>query len=131
MLLGAISCVANQMLWVSVSPACVLAEIALGSLGAGLLHLDPAASTPGAGMRLLPVLLRQNWCGLAVTLGPGMVLMWAAGVAIPWAGPPWPFIALAVGASVLAHGVTGTPPIRPLGGTPPPDDDERKPSYVG
>jgi len=43
--LGATSGVVNQLLWVSEPLACVLAGIALGPLGAGLLHLDPVAST--------------------------------------------------------------------------------------
>ena len=49
-LLGATSGIVNQMLWVSEPLACVLAGIALGPLGAGLLHLDPAASTLDAGI---------------------------------------------------------------------------------
>ena len=99
-LLGATSGVINQLLWVSEPLACVLAGIALGPLGIGLLHLDPANSpvdsgilreaarftlaiaVTGAAMRLPAFWLRQNWRGLAVALGPGMLLMWAAGAAI-------------------------------------------------
>ena len=98
-LLGATSGIVNQLLWVSEPLACVLAGIALGPLGAGLLHLDPAASTldaeilreaarftlaiavTGSAMRLPAFWLRRNWRGLAVALGPGMVLMWLTGAA--------------------------------------------------
>lgn len=99
-LLGATSGIVNQLLWVSEPLACLLAGIALGPLGAGLLHLDPvhssmdagilreaarftlAIAVTGAAMRLPAFWLRQNWRGLAVALGPGMLLMWAAGAAI-------------------------------------------------
>ena len=98
-LLGATSGIVNQLLWVSEPLACVLAGIAIGPLGAGLLHLDPAASTldaeilreaarftlaiavTGSAMRLPAFWLRRNWRGLAVALGPGMVLMWLTGAA--------------------------------------------------
>lgn len=36
----------------------------------------------------------------------------------------WPFISLAIGASVLAHGITGTPLTRLFGGKPPPEPKE-------
>ncbi len=98
--LGATSGVVNQQLWVSEPLACVLAGVAVGPFGAGLLHLDPAANPldaailreaaritlaialTGAAMRLPAYWLRQNWQGLCVALGPGMVLMWAAGSAV-------------------------------------------------
>ncbi len=98
--LGATSGVVNEKLWVSEPLACVLAGIAVGPLGAGLLHLDPATSprdavilreaarvtlaiaVTGAAMRLPAYWLRQNWRGLAVALGPGMLLMWAAGALV-------------------------------------------------
>ena len=98
--LGATSGIVNQLLWVSEPLACMLAGIALGPLGAGLLHLDPigsaldagvlreaarftlAIAVTGAAMRLPAFWLRQNWRGLAVALGPGMMLMWAAGAAM-------------------------------------------------
>ena len=99
-LLGATSGIINQLLWMSEPLACVLAGIALGPLGAGLLRLDPvqspldagilreaarftlAIAVTGAAMRLPAFWLRRNWRGLAVALGPGMLLMWAAGAAI-------------------------------------------------
>ena len=98
--LGATSGVVNQQLWVSEPLACVLAGVAVGPLGAGLLHLDPATGTvdaailregarvtlaialTGAAMRLPAYWLRRNWRGLCVALGPGMLLMWAAGSAV-------------------------------------------------
>ena len=98
--LGATSGVVNEQLWLSEPLACVLAGIAVGPLGAGLLHLDPAANpvdavilreaarvtlaiaVTGAAMRLPAYWLRQNWRGLAIALGPGMLLMWAAGALV-------------------------------------------------
>jgi NhaP-type Na+/H+ or K+/H+ antiporter len=95
--LGATSGIVNQLLWVSEPLTCVAAGIALGPQGAGLLHLDPmvhsidatilreaarftlAIAVTGAAMRLPAYWLRQNWQGLAVALGPGMILMWLVG----------------------------------------------------
>ena len=95
--LGATSGVVNEQLWISEPLACVLAGVAVGPLGAGLLHLDPAANpfdaailreaarvtlaiaVTAAAMRLPAYWLRGNWRGLAVALGPGMLLMWLAG----------------------------------------------------
>lgn len=92
--LGATSGIVNQLLWVSEPLTCVVAGVALGPLGAGLLHLDPMAhpadaailreaarftlaiAVTGAAMRLPAYWLRRNWRGLAVALGPGMILMW-------------------------------------------------------
>jgi NhaP-type Na+/H+ or K+/H+ antiporter len=98
--LGATSGVVNEQLWVSEPLACVLAGVAVGPLGAGLLHLDPATNkldaaivreaarvtlaiaVTGAAMRLPAYWLTQNWRGLAIALGPGMLLMWAAGALV-------------------------------------------------
>ena len=98
--LGATSGVVNEQLWVSEPLACALAGIAIGPVGAGLLHLDPAVSlmdaaivreaarltlaiaVTGAAMRLPAYWLRRNWRGLGVSLVPGMVLMWGAGSAV-------------------------------------------------
>ena len=98
--LGATSGVVNQKLWVSEPLACVLGGVVIGPLGAGLLHLDPAINpgdaailreaarvtlaiaVTGAAMRLPAYWLRQNWRGLAVALGPGMLLMWGAGALV-------------------------------------------------
>ena len=98
--LGATSGIVNEQLWVSEPLACVLAGIAVGPLGMGLLRLNPATNTTdamilreaarvtlaiavtGAAMRLPAYWLRQHWSGLAVALGPGMLLMWAAGACV-------------------------------------------------
>lgn len=106
--LGATSGVINDRLWISEPLACALAGIALGPLCLGLLRIDPGASdadaallreaarvtlsiaVTGAAMRLPAYWLRQNWRALAVALGPGMLLMAAAGalvgglLALPW-----------------------------------------------
>jgi NhaP-type Na+/H+ or K+/H+ antiporter len=98
--LGATSGVVNEQLWVSEPLACVLAGVALGPLGAGVLRLDPVSNpadgvilreaarvtlciaVTAAAMRLPAYWLRRNWRGLAVALGPGMILMWAAGALV-------------------------------------------------
>ncbi len=117
--LGATSGVVNELLWVSEPLACAAAGVALGPLGAGLLHLDPSASTQdagilreaarftlaiavtGAAMRLPAYWLRQNWRGLAVSLGPGMLLMWAAGALVTSVSLGLPvLLCLVVGAAI-------------------------------
>ena len=117
--LGATSGIVNQLLWISEPLACAAAGIALGPLGAGLLHLDPAAhpadadilreaarftlaiAVTGAAMRLPAYWLRRNWCGLLVALGPGMVLMWLAGSLIGFlAFDLSPLPALLLGAAI-------------------------------
>jgi sodium/hydrogen antiporter len=117
--LGATSGIVNQVLWVSEPLACAVAGVALGPLGAGLLDLDPqespvaaailreaarftlAIAVTGAAMRLPAYWLRQNWRGLAVALGPGMVLMWVAGGVLGHLvfGLPW-LPALLLGAAI-------------------------------
>lgn len=117
--LGATSGVVNEKLWISEPLTCVLAGIAIGPLGAGLLHLDPMSSAldhailregarftlaiavTGAAMRLPAYWLRRNWIGLAVALGPGMTLMWAAGTLVTSVafGLP-PLVCLLVAASI-------------------------------
>ena len=99
--------------------ACVVAGVAVGPLGAGLLHLDPAASTldaailreaarftlaiavTAAAMRLPAYWLRRNWRGLVVSLGPGMLLMWGAGALVTSLSLGLPvLLCLVVGAAV-------------------------------
>jgi len=98
--LGATTGLVNERLWVSEPLACTLAGVALGPAALGLLNLNPGAdawhatvlheaarvtlaiAVTGAAMRLPARWLRANWKGLAVALGPGMVLMWAAGAAV-------------------------------------------------
>ena len=98
--LGATSGLVNERLWISEPLACALAGVVLGTAGFGLLRLDPVASptdaailreaarvtlaiaVTGAAMRLPAHWVRRNWRGLAVALGPGMVLMCAVGAAV-------------------------------------------------
>jgi NhaP-type Na+/H+ or K+/H+ antiporter len=123
--LGATSGVVNEQLWVSEPLACVLAGIAVGPVGAGLLHLDPATNpldasilreaarvtlaiaVTGAAMRLPAYWLRRNWRGLAVALGPGMVLMWAAGALVSAVTVGLP----ALGSLLLGAAIAPTDPV--------------------
>ena len=117
--LGATSGVVNEQLWVSEPLACALAGIAIGPVGAGLLHLDPAANpmdaailreaaritlaiaVTGAAMRLPAYWLRRNWRGLGVSLVPGMLLMWGAGSAVAAATLGLPLLpSLLLGAAI-------------------------------
>jgi len=117
--LGATSGVVNELLWMSEPLACAAAGVALGPLGVGLLHLDPAASTldaailreaarftlaiavTAAAMRLPACWLRRNWRGLAVALGPGMLLMGAAGAMVTALSLGLPaLLCLVVGAAI-------------------------------
>ncbi len=95
--LGTTSGLINERLWVSEPLACALAGVALGPAGLGLLNLDPgndptsaavlteaarvtlAIAVVGAALRVPGGWIAANWRGLAVALGPGMLLMWAAG----------------------------------------------------
>ncbi len=97
---GATSGVVNERLWVSEPLSCALAGVALGPVGLGLLRLDPANSmmdatilreaaritlaiaVTAAAMRLPAYWLRRNWRGMAVALGPGMLLAWGAGTLV-------------------------------------------------
>jgi NhaP-type Na+/H+ or K+/H+ antiporter len=117
--LGTTSGLTNERLWVSEPLACALAGIALGSAGVGLLRLDPthdpasaavlreaarvtlAVSVTGAALRLPAGWARANWRGMAVALGPGMLLMWAAGSVVAAAALGLPVMtALLIGAAV-------------------------------
>ncbi len=99
-LLGTTSGLVNAALWISEPLACALAGVLIGPAGFGLVTLGPdhaqtafpvlqeaarftlALAVTGAAMRLPAGWLRQNWRGLAVALGPGMLLMAAASAAI-------------------------------------------------
>jgi NhaP-type Na+/H+ or K+/H+ antiporter len=114
LVLGAAAGLMNARLWISEPLACVAFGVAIGPLGLRLLTLDPAhnplahdvlreaarvtlaIAVLAAAMRLPRGWLRQNWVGLAVALGPGMLLMWAAGAAImAWCfNLPWIVCAL-------------------------------------
>jgi NhaP-type Na+/H+ or K+/H+ antiporter len=123
--LGATSGVVNEQLWISEPLACVLAGVAVGPLGAGLLHLTPAANTvdaailretarvtlaiavTAAAMRLPAYWLRSNWRGLAVALGPGMLLMWLAGALVSAVTTGLP----ALGCLLLGAAIAPTDPV--------------------
>ena len=119
LLLGTTSGLVNARLWMSEPLVCTIAGIVLGPLVLGLIRIDPS-SDPAAhdffreaarvtlaiavlasAIRLPRGWLRKQWRGLAVALGPGMVLMWGAGtvVAAYALGLPWMTAAL-VGAIV-------------------------------
>ena len=117
--LGSTSGVINERLWMSEPLACALAGVALGPLVVGLVHLDPAhrhfdaailregarftlaVAVTGAAVRLPAHWLRRNWRTLAVALGPGMLLMWAAGALVTAAALRLPLMmCLLVGAAI-------------------------------
>jgi len=95
--------------------------VALGPFGAGLLRLDASADPQAhdflreaarftlaiavlaAALRLPRGWLCGHWRELAVVLGPGMLLMWAAGAAVAYCclGLP-PLICMLVGAIIAS-----------------------------
>lgn len=109
LVLGATSGLVNARLMISEPLVCAAFGVAIGPLGLGLLELHPAhdpvaaaflreaarltlaIAVLAAAIRLPRGWLRQHWGGLALSLGPGMLLMWAAGMlvtafsfALPW-----------------------------------------------
>lgn len=116
-MLGATSGLVNARLWMSEPLICIVAGVALGPHGFGLLRLNPSAeagdllalrevarvtlavTVTAAALRLPKGWLRKHWRGLAVVLGPGMLMMWIAGslAASMILGMP-PLLALLVGA---------------------------------
>ena len=102
LVLGATSGLVNSKLWVSEPLVCAAFGVAIGPFGAGLLRLDPstnpqahdflreaarvtlAIAVLAAALRLPRGWLRGHWRGLAVALGPGMLLMWAAGATVAY-----------------------------------------------
>jgi NhaP-type Na+/H+ or K+/H+ antiporter len=102
LVLGATSGLVNAKLWVSEPLVCAAFGVALGPFGAGLLRLDATADPQAhdflreaarftlaiavlaAALRLPRGWLGSRWRGLAVALGPGMLLMWAAGAAVTY-----------------------------------------------
>src|SRR3954452_3330833 len=109
LVLGATSGLVKSRLLISETLVCAGFGIAIGPLGLGLLDLNPAhdpqaevllreaarvtlaIAVLAAAMRLPRGWLRRHWGGLAVSLGPGMLLMWAAGTAVTAFsfGLPW------------------------------------------
>jgi NhaP-type Na+/H+ or K+/H+ antiporter len=119
LLLGAMSGLVNARLWLSEPLVCIIAGVALGPHGFGLLRLNPSAdaghlvglrevarvtlavTVTAAALRLPKGWLRGHWRGLAVVLGPGMLMMWVVGslAASTVLGVP-PLLALLVGAVI-------------------------------
>ena len=117
--LGATSGLVNSKLWVSEPLVCALFGVAVGPFAAGLLRLDPGADPQAhdflreaarvtlaiavlaAALRLPQGWLGRHWRGLAVALGPGMLLMWAAGATVVYfcLGLP-PLVCVLVGAII-------------------------------
>jgi len=119
LVLGATSGLVNSKLWVSEPLVCAAFGVAIGPFGAGLLRLDASANPQAhdflreaarvtlaiavlaAALRLPRGWLGGHWRGLAVALGPGMLLMWAAGAAVAYwcLGLP-PLVCMLVGAII-------------------------------
>jgi len=119
LVLGATSGLVNSKLWVSEPLVCAAFGVAIGPFGAGLLRLDASADPQAhdflreaarvtlaiavlaAALRLPRGWLGGHWRGLAVALGPGMLLMWAAGAAVAYwcLGLP-PLVCMLVGAII-------------------------------
>ncbi len=102
LVLGATSGLVNARFWISEPLVCLAFGVAIGPLGFGLLRLDPlndpvahdflreaarvtlAIAVLAGAIRLPPRWIRAHWRGMAVALGPGMLLMWAAGSAVAY-----------------------------------------------
>jgi NhaP-type Na+/H+ or K+/H+ antiporter len=100
LVLGATSGLVNSRLWVSEPLVCAAFGVVIGPLCLGWLDLDPrhdpqahaflreaarvtlAIAVLAAAIRLPRGWMRSNWRGLSMALGPGMLLMWAAGTAV-------------------------------------------------
>ena len=119
LILGVTSGLVNSKLWVSEPLVCAAFGVAIGPFGAGLLRLDVAVDPQAhdflreaarvtlaiavlaAALRMPRGWLGRNWRGLGAALGPGMLLMWAAGAAVTYfsLGLP-PLICILVGAII-------------------------------
>lgn len=117
--LGVTSGLVNARLWLSEPLVCAAAGVALGPMGFDLLRIDPGSSpqdaavfrevarvtlaiaVTGAAMRLPRGWMTAQWRGLAVALGPGMLLMWGAGslVAAATLGLPT-LVSILIGAAI-------------------------------
>lgn len=102
LLLGATSGLVNSELWMSEPLVCAILGVLLGPVLLGFIQIDPghdpaaralfreasrvtlAIAVLASAMRLPRGWLRRHWRSLFVALGPGMLLMWAAGAAIAW-----------------------------------------------
>lgn len=118
-ILGTTAGLIDTRLYVSEPLACVLAGIAVGPLGLSLVQADPgsdptaaavlqeaaritlAVAVTAAAMRLPKGWLRSNWRGLLIALGPGMLLMAAAGAGVAAATLGLPLmVCLLIGAAL-------------------------------
>ena len=100
LVLGATSGLVNSRLWMSEPLVCSIAGVLLGPQVFALAELDPgrdpaarsflleaaritlAIAVLGAAIQLPRGWLRRHWRGLAVALGPGMLLMWGTSTLI-------------------------------------------------
>ena len=100
LLLGTTSGLVNSELWMSEPLVCAVAGVLLGPVMFGFIRIDPghdatarmvfreaarvtlAIAVLASAIRLPRGWLRRRWRGLSVALGPGMLLMWAAGTAV-------------------------------------------------
>ena len=118
--LGATSGLVNSRLWMSEPLVCAIAGVLLGPLALDLVSID-VGHDPGArafvreaarvtiaiavlagAIRLPRGWLRRNWTGLAVAIGPGMLLMWAAGAAVTLATLHLPLLTCALIGAIIA-----------------------------
>ena len=117
--LGTTAGLANNHLWISEPLSCAAVGVMIGPLGLDLLHLKPgydaassvllreaaritlAIAVTGAALQLPRGWVGRNWRGLAVSLGPGMLAMWAAGTIVTEVMFRWPWLHCAlVGAAI-------------------------------
>ncbi|NPD70216.1 sodium:proton antiporter [Lichenicola cladoniae] len=120
LLLGASSGLVNSELWMSEPLVCALAGILLGPVVFGFIRIDPghdptaravfrearrvtlAIAVLASAVRLPRGWLRRHWRSLSVALGPGMLLMWAAGTAVAWVCLGLPLLDCALVGAILA-----------------------------
>ena len=120
LLLGTTSGLVNSQLWMSEPLVCALVGVALGPYALGLIHLDPAndptaraflreaaritlaIAVLASAIRLPRGWLRRHWRGIAVAIGPGMLLMWAAGAAVASATLGLPLLTCALIGAIIA-----------------------------
>ena len=120
LLLGATSGLVNSELWMSEPLVCAVAGILLGPVVFGFIRIDPgqdpaaravfreaarvtlAIAVLASAVRLPRGWLRRHWRGLSVALGPGMLLMWAAGTAVVFLCLRLPLLDCALIGAILA-----------------------------
>ena len=120
LVLGTTSGLVNSQLWMSEPLVCTILGVALGPYALGLIHLDPAndptaraflreaaritlaIAVLASAIRLPRGWLRRNWRGIAIAIGPGMILMWAAGAAVSAATLGLPLITCALIGAIIA-----------------------------